>query len=217
MNAMPRTGPVAENHPQGTLGALLYSGRTSGLPLEKDWVAIIRSMAAGNQLALRELYGRSYRLVFTLTMRITSDRATAEELTVDVFHEAWRRAGSYDPANGTVIGWLMNLTRSRAIDRLRFEQRKKRIDLRPEVLPATTSECGIEEPLVAAERGLQLRTALAALSPQERQAIETTYFLGLTHAETAVRLGEPLGTVKTRIRSGLAKLRDTLAPEITSP
>jgi len=216
MNAMPQTEPVAEERPKGTLGALLYSGRTSGPPLEKDCVALIRSMATGNQLALRELYGRAYRLVFTLTMRITGDRATAEELTVDVFHEAWRRAGSYDPANGTVIGWLMNLTRSRAIDRLRFEQRKKRMDPRPEDPPATMGECGVEEPPFAAERGLQLRTALAALSPQERQAIETTYFLGLTHVETAARLGEPLGTVKTRIRSGLAKLRNTLVPEITS-
>jgi len=172
-------------------------------------------MATGNQLALRELYGCSYRLVFTLTMRITSDRATAEELTVDVFHEAWRRAGSYDPENGTVIGWLMNLARSRAIDRLRFEQRTKRIDPRPEEPPTTTGD-GAEEPLVAAERGLQLRRALAALSPEERHAIETTYFQGLTHAETAARLGEPLGTVKTRIRAGLAKLRDALALELTS-
>ena len=168
-------------------------------------------MAAGDQLALRELYGRSYRLVFTLTMRITCERETAEELTVDVFHEAWRRASSYDAANGTVIGWLMNLARSRAIDRLRFEQRKKRTDPHPEAPLAAPCVNGAEEPLVAAERGLRVRSALATVSPEERLAIEAAYFQGLTHAEAAARLGEPLGTVKTRIRSGLAKLRLALA------
>src|SRR5215469_4964739 len=106
MNTMPRTGPVPDGRDQGTLGYLLYSRGTNDLPLEKDWVAPVRSMATGSRLALRELYGRSYRLVFALIMRITSDRATAEELTVDVFHEAWRRAGSYDPESGTVIAWL---------------------------------------------------------------------------------------------------------------
>jgi RNA polymerase sigma-70 factor, ECF subfamily len=218
MGAIRRTGHVADDRPERTLGGLLYSGGTNDLPLEKDWVALVRGMAAGNQLALRELYGRSYRLVFTLTMRITSDAVTAEELTVDVFHEAWRRAGSYDPANGTVIGWLMNLARSRAIDRLRLEQRKRRIDPRADEEPvAATDNCGAEEPLVTAERGLQLRNALTALTAGERQAIETAYFLGLTHEETAVRLGEPLGTVKTRIRSGLAKLREALAQEYASP
>src|SRR6516164_6504938 len=151
---MPQTGPVPDARDQGTLGSLLYSGRTNDLPLEEEWAASVRSMATGNRLALRELYGRSYRLVFALTMRITSDQATADELTADVFHEAWRRAGSYDPEDCTVIGWLMNLARSRAIDRLRCEQRTTRIDPRPEGPPTTTGECGPEDPLVAAERGL---------------------------------------------------------------
>src|SRR6516162_8887306 len=135
MNTMSQTGHVPDHRAQGTLGGLLYSRRTNDLPFEEDWVAPVRSMATGNRLALRELYGRSYRLVLTLTLRITGNRATAEELTVDVFHEAWRRAASYDPENGTVIGWLMNLARSRTIDRLRFEQRKTRIDPRPEEPP----------------------------------------------------------------------------------
>lgn len=214
---MPQTGqtPDAERHE--TLGGLLYRDGTKDRPLERDWIALVRSMAAGDQLALRELYARTYRLVFTLTMRITNDRATAEELTVDVFHEAWQRAASYDPENGTVLGWLMNLARSRAIDRLRFEQRKKRVDPRPEDAPAAYGSSGAEEPLVAAERGLQLSKALSSLLPAERQAIETAYFLGLTYSAAAARLGEPLGTVKTRIRSGLEKLRAALGPEIAQP
>ena len=211
---MSPTGREPDDRTQPTLGGLLYSKRTTNLPDEKEWVALVRSIAEGSQLALRELYRRTYRLVFTLALRIAGDRATAEELTVDVFHEAWHRATSYDPANGTVLGWLMNLARSRSIDRLRFEQRKKRIDSRPEAQGASAHANGAEEPLIAVERDLQLRNAVSSLSAAERQVIETAYFLGLTHAETAERLGEPLGTVKTRIRSGLAKLRVALEPEV---
>lgn len=217
MNAIPQFGRGLDDHTHGTLGALLYSKRTADPPQEKEWAGLVRSMAAGNQLALRELYGRSYRLVFTLAMRITNNRATAEELTVDVFHEAWRRAQRYDPADGTVIGWLMNLARSRAIDRLRFEQRKKRIDPHRGAATAAHHEHGAEQPLLEAERGMQVRKALDILSAPEQQAIEVAYFQGLTHAETAARLGEPLGTVKTRIRSGLQKLRNALGPNGASP
>ena len=216
MNATQHERRATDDRTQGTLGDVLYkqSTRKRNLPPEKDWVALARSMGKGDQLALRELYGRTYRLVFTLTMRIAGDRATAEELTVDVFHEAWRRAPAYDPADGTVIGWLMNIARSRAIDRVRFEQRKKRIDPRADEPAVSTRKDGADEPLVAAERGRQLLAALATLSSGERLATETAYFQDLTHVETASRLGEPLGTVKTRIRSGLAKLRTALEPEM---
>ena len=95
-------------------------------------------MAAGDPLALHALYERTHRIVFTLIVRITHNRETAEELTVDVFHDAWRRAASYDPAGGSVVGWIMNQARSRAIDRLRFEQRKKRVNtLADSTLPTT--------------------------------------------------------------------------------
>src|SRR5438046_8777482 len=83
-------------------------------------------MATGEQLALHTLYEMAHRMVFTLIMRITANRETAEELTIDVFHDIWRRASRYDAANGTVLGWIMNQARSRAIDRLRFESRQKR-------------------------------------------------------------------------------------------
>src|SRR5204863_1625301 len=110
-----------------TLGDVLYAKSGPAIS-ESDWAALVQSVAAGDQLALHALYDRAHRLVFTLAMRITANRETAEELTVDVFHDVWRRASLYDPRNGTVLGWIMNQTRSRAIDRLRFEQRKKRVD-----------------------------------------------------------------------------------------
>src|SRR3954469_24902099 len=110
-----------------TLGDLLYA--TSKAPVsEQHWATLVQSIAGGDQLALHLLYEMAHRIVFTLVMRITSNRETAEELTIDVFHDVWRRAARYDAANGTVLGWIMNQARSRAIDRLRFESRKKRRD-----------------------------------------------------------------------------------------
>jgi RNA polymerase sigma-70 factor (ECF subfamily) len=145
-------------------------------------------------------------------MRITRNRETAEELTVDVFHDVWRRAQGYDPANGTVLGWIMNQARSRAIDRVRFENRQKRREPAPGAAmdeEATASRDAIE----VRQEQRQLRSALEALSAGEREAIEVAYLSGLTYAETAMRLDQPLGTIKTRIRSALQKLRQALATE----
>jgi len=109
---------------------------------EKDWVSLVRSIAGGDQGALRTIYEQTHRIVFTLMVRITKNRETAEEVTVDVFHDVWRRASTYDPSNGPVIGWIMNQARSRAIDRLRFEQRKKRVNNEIHHLRNRTFECG---------------------------------------------------------------------------
>jgi RNA polymerase sigma-70 factor, ECF subfamily len=191
-----------------TLGDVLYT--KSAAPIaEQEWVTLVQSIAAGDQLALHALYERSHRVVFTLVMRITASRETAEELTIDVFHDVWRRASHYDPANGTVLGWIMNQARSRAVDRLRFESRKKRTQNSDLTLADAAADP--RDMIELREQTELLRAALSALTPNERQAIETTFFAGLTHAEAAMRLNQPLGTVKTRIRSGLHKLRDTLA------
>lgn len=194
-----------------TLGDVLYADKSKTLESEKAWVALVHSIATGDQLALHALYERTHRVVFTLIMRITSNRETAEELTLDVFYDIWRRASRYDPRNGTVLGWIMNQARSRAIDRLRFEQRKKRVDphaseLLPRMEPA---EC--LDVLELKEQARALRDALTVLTPDERQAIEAAFFSELTYAEVAARLNQPLGTIKTRIRSALHKLRQALA------
>jgi len=194
-----------------TLGDVLYAKSKAPVP-EQDWATLVRSMAAGDQLALHTLYEMAHRMVFTLIMRITANREAAEELTIDVFHDVWRRASRYDAANGTVLGWIMNQARSRAIDRLRFESRQKRSpgdDAEPPAEIAAEPRDALE---LRAE-AQSLRVALATLTPNERQAIETTFFGGLTHAEAAARLNQPLGTIKTRIRSGLHKLRRALAAE----
>ena len=131
-----------------TLGDVLYA-KSKAPVLEQEWVTLVQSIAAGDQLALHALYERAHGPVFTLIMQITANRETAEELTVDVFHNVWRRASRYDAANGTVLGWIMNQARSRAIDRLRFENRKKR------------SHGGDEQPK-AEEKCRSMRSARAA-------------------------------------------------------
>jgi RNA polymerase sigma-70 factor, ECF subfamily len=200
----------------GTLGGVLYADKSKTPVSEESWVQLVQSIAAGDQLALHALYDRTHRIVFTLIMRITSNRETAEELTLDVFYDVWRRASRYDSGNGTVLGWIMNQARSRAIDRLRFEQRKKRVDPHAsDPLPATEDD--VQDVLELKQQSRALRSALTALTPEERQAIETAFFSELTYAEVAARLNQPLGTVKTRIRSGLHKLRQALAAGAKKP
>jgi RNA polymerase sigma-70 factor (ECF subfamily) len=203
----PREGPAGR---AATLGDVLYPGGAAIGESEAQWVGLVRSVAAGDQRALHGLYERSHRPVFTLMVRITGNRETAEELTLDVFHDVWRRAASYDPAKGTVLGWIMNQARSRGIDRLRFEQRKKRVDPHPHDGGTEETAPGPDEALESAERARRLREALPSLTAGEREALETAYFSGLTHTEAAARLNQPLGTIKTRIRSALIKLRDVL-------
>jgi RNA polymerase sigma-70 factor, ECF subfamily len=198
-----------------TLGDVLYA-KSKGLIPEQEWVALVQSIAAGDQGALHGLYERAHRIVFTLILRITANRESAEELTLDVFHDVWRGASRYDAANGTVLGWIMIQARSRAIDRLRYETRKKRSqseDLAP--LAEVAADPG--DVVELREQRAQLQAALAALTSDERQAIEKTFFGGLTHVEAAARLKQPLGTVKTRIRSALHKLRQRLAAEAETP
>jgi RNA polymerase sigma-70 factor (ECF subfamily) len=195
----------------GTLGEVLYAGQAKTLVSEQDWVGLVQAVAAGDQLALHALYERTHRLVFTLIVRIMASRETAEELTLDVFYDVWRRASRYDAANGTVLGWIMNQARSRAVDRLRFEHRKKRFD-RDASDPLSASEASeYHDAVELKERSRGLRDALTVLTPDERQAIAAAFFFELTYAEVALRLNQPLGTVKTRIRSGLYKLRQALA------
>jgi RNA polymerase sigma-70 factor, ECF subfamily len=216
-SAVSPTRRPRKDHGDGStraLGDLLYADKAKTRVSEKDWVVLVESIAAGDQLALHALYERTHRIVFTLIMQITHNRETAEELTLDVFHDVWRRAPSYDAAGGTVVGWIMNQARSRAIDRLRFEHRKKRVNPQVDDPLSATVASDSAEILDLKERGRRLQNALTVLTPDERAAIEAAFFSELTYAEVAARLNQPLGTIKTRIRSGLAKLRQALAAEV---
>jgi RNA polymerase sigma-70 factor, ECF subfamily len=180
---------VESTNPPNTLSDVIFRDVESPPASEKDWVELVHAIAAGDHPALRALYQRSHRIVFTLIMRITNNRESAEEVTLDVFHDVWRRAEKYDPAGGSVIGWILNHARSRAIDRVAIDP---------------------DEAFAVAEQRRHVRTALTALTPHEREAIETAFFSELTDAEVAERLNRPCGAIKTCIRSGLGKLQRAL-------
>jgi RNA polymerase sigma-70 factor, ECF subfamily len=187
--------------------------RPEGLGREDALAALVERLAAGDQAALAALYDATSAFVYSLSLRIIGDPAVAEEVTLDVYMQAYSHAPGYDPRRGTPSAWLMTLARSRAIDRLRLEApRARRQDPLEAAIPLAAPGDGPEESSSAAERGRLTRKALAALAPEQRQVIEIAYFSGLSHAEIAARLGEPLGTVKTRIRTGLVRLRDLLGP-----
>jgi RNA polymerase sigma-70 factor (ECF subfamily) len=193
----------ASNGAKRVLGSLLVDPGRAPVP-EDEWVQLVREIGDGNQDALRELYERTSRIVFTVIYRVVQDSPTAEEVTLDVYHAVWQRSVTFDATRGSVVGWIMNQARSKAIDRLRHEHRLKRVDDGK----ITVADIIEVEP-AGAHREL-LNKALQTLTIDERLAIETAYFEELTYAQVAERLGAPLGTVKTRIRSGLAKLRTLL-------
>jgi RNA polymerase sigma-70 factor, ECF subfamily len=181
--------------------------------------ALAQRMAVGDERALGELYDRHGRAAYALVYAIVGERADAEEVVVDVFRQAWQSAAQFDPARGSVGSWLVTIARTRALDLVRARGRRSRALERAVQL----SEAGVAaaEPPSAdrdAERSETRRIvtrALAGLPEPQRRAIELAYFGGLSQSEIATQLGEPLGTVKTRIRDGMAKLRTLLAGEGT--
>ena len=174
---------------------------------------LINSVAAGNQSALAELYDRSGRVAFALVLRVVGDAAVAEEVTLDVYTQVWRQATAYDSSRGTPLAWLLTIARTRAIDRLRSgkqeRQRSEPLDS-ADIIRSSTGDP--EQSSLTSERQRIVRDALAGLSPDQREVIELAYYQGLSQSEIASALGQPLGTVKTRTRLGLIKLRETLGP-----
>ena len=169
-------------------------------------------MARGDHDALGEIYDRHGRLVYSLAFRIVRDQSDAEDVVQEVFSQAWRQASRYDAARGSVLAWLLTLTRSRSIDRLRGRRARPEPTVDEGVFNAIPDRGAPADALVAsAGQAAQVRAAVDGLSVLQRVAIELAFYEGLTHAEIAERLEVPLGTVKTRIRQGLLKLRDRLA------
>ena len=170
-------------------------------------------MAEGDPTALAEVYDRHIRSVFGLAMRVLQDQGDAEDVVQEVFSRAWTQAKRYDATRGSVASWLLHMSRGLAIDRLRSKRAKP--DSAP--LPHETAVVELPDPALGAEHGVLtaesaagLRMALAALPLIQRVAIELAYFEGLTQTQIAERLEQPLGTVETRIRTGLLKLREAL-------
>jgi RNA polymerase sigma-70 factor (ECF subfamily) len=180
---------------------------------DQDWVALIKRVAEGDQFALNQLYDSTNRLVFGLVLRILNDRSTAEEVLLDVYTQVWRQSALYDRSRGAPLAWIVTIARSRAIDRLRSgrveQQSKEPLEAIGEIRATSLSP---EESTFSSERQRLIRSALDELSPEQREVIELAYYSGLSHTEIAAKLNQPLGTVKTRTRLGMMKLRETLRP-----
>lgn len=173
----------------------------------------MRRVVDGDDAALGLLYDRHAGLVYKLAIAIVGTESDAEEVTTDVFVHVWERAEGYEPAKASVRGWLAMMTRTRALDRLRSAGRRRAAHERAAAQNPDGAAVDVSTPEPADRRSYlsQLRgaldQALSALNPDQKRAIELAYFSGLTQSEIAARLGEPIGTIKTRIRDGMARLR----------
>lgn len=175
---------------------------------------LMARLAGGEIEALEGLYDRYGALVFSVSLRVLYDRQLAEDVTQEVFLRLWRRPWSYDSARGRFISWLMSVTRNRAIDERRRLQRRGRLEQRDDATPELPSQERFRDPLeevALAEERRAVREAMTRLPPAQREVLDLAYFAGLTQVEIAQRTGQPLGTVKTRARLGMQKLRESLS------
>jgi RNA polymerase sigma-70 factor (ECF subfamily) len=180
---------------------------------QPDLNLLILRVAAGDQLAMTSLYDASNRLLYGLLLRILNEHALAEEVLLDVYMQVWRQASSYDEMRGSPMAWMLTITRSRALDRLRSGRQELLLrESFEEIEENARSESDVEETAAIAEVQGRVREALETLPGEQREVIELAYYAGLSHSEIALQLEQPLGTVKTRIRLGMMKLRDILQP-----
>lgn len=186
-------------------------GRSSARPSDGLWSQFILRAARGDQQALADLYDQSSRLIYSVALRIAGNPADAEEITLDVYSQVWRLAKDYTPDRGSPSAWMVMMARSRAVDKVRSRVSRSHHEAPLETtFDAVSQGESAEESAMMSENRRRILHAMQELSPEQRQAIELSFFSGMTHSELAQRLGQPLGTVKTRIRLGMMKLRTSL-------
>ena len=176
---------------------------------------LLARVAKGDVQAFRQLYDQSSTLLYSMALHILGSREEAAELLQEVYLEVWRKVARYDVGRGTPIGWLITLTRSRAIDRLRARGSRANRHVSESLDGRSTSQVADGQPgpfeaLADQELRRLVSEALASLPPAQQQAIGLAYYEGLSHMEIASQLNQPLGTVKTRIKLGMSKLREAL-------
>jgi RNA polymerase sigma-70 factor (ECF subfamily) len=182
--------------------------KEEGSERENCWEEYVKEIQGRNADALKRLYDASSPMLYRLVYRILGNAADAEEVLIDTFEQVWRTAGTFNPVRGDVRRWLVLLTRSRALDRLR-SMAGKRLREHPVIFErdVISKDPHPEEVSMLGQQQYRVRQALARLPQEQRQAVELAYFFGLTHTEIASTLGVPLGTIKTRIRSAMDRLR----------
>lgn len=189
----------------------LSAKQTARQQTDQRLIVLMSEIARGDQEAFASFYDQTQRLVFSLALRILHDQGLAEEVTSDVFMQVWRQAANFETMRGTPLSWLMTIARTRSIDRLRasayLRQESELLDTVAEQ-PATS--LSPEKASLYREQQQLVRTALRQLSPDQRRLIETAYFEGLSQSELAEKFALPLGTVKTRVRSGMMILKKQL-------
>jgi RNA polymerase sigma-70 factor, ECF subfamily len=169
-------------------------------------LALVTAIRSGDQDAMAALYDRFSSIVYAVALRVLQDTAAAEDVLQDIFMQLWRNPGAFDASRGNMAAWLAVIARHRAIDALRRRRPEDDIeDVIVSVEPDLASDADRSRTMA------RVRDALGAMSLPQRSALEMAYFEGLTHAEIAEKTGEPLGTIKTRIRTGLLSLRKVLA------
>ncbi len=180
---------------------------------------LISLVTQGDQDALGMLYERYSRAIYSFSLRIVGDAQVAEEILQEVFVRAWQQGGSFQSARGTLITWLLSITHNLSIDEVRRRKRRpqKAESEEPEAILATLADDGsnVEEEVWLSSLRVSIQDALKQLPAAQREAIELAYFQGLTQREIAETLGEPLGTIKTRMRLGMLKLREQLGPVVS--
>ena len=178
---------------------------------QSAWLHYIERSAAGDQGAFAALYDASRHLVYAIALRVLREPADAEEVTLDVYMQVWRNAKEYSDRRGSVGAWLAMLARSRSIDHMRSRaSRTRREEPFPEFAQFRSTDRGPDHETEISLHRRRVASALETLPPEQREVIELAFFSGLTHAELADRLRQPLGTVKTRVRQGMIKIRELL-------
>lgn len=185
----------------------------SASTVEPDLEHLLARVGAGDEQAFTALYRCTSARVFGLVRRVVVDPAISEEVTQEVFLQIWHKAAGFSPELGSPLAWLMTLAHRRAVDRIRSEQAHRDRLNRWCTTEVLTAFDDVTEQVMALDESQAVRTALAALSEKQQQAIEMAYYNGLTYSQVAEVLGAPLGTVKARIRDGLARLKDALQPD----
>ena len=179
---------------------------------DQSWSELIKRVAGGDQSALTDLYNTTSSLIFGFVLRFLGDGFAAEEILIDVYKQVWHQASRFDSNRGSPLAWLITIARCRAIDRLRFIKRQQELRQNFAKEPGQGRRTiNPEQALFILEQQKLVRSALNQLPPEQREVIELAYYSGLSHSEIAAQLALPLGTVKTRIRLAMIKLRDSLS------
>jgi RNA polymerase sigma-70 factor, ECF subfamily len=176
-------------------------------------VSLLKAVGLGDESALASLYDRYRLILFGLLTRILNSRAEAEDVLQEVFLQVWRRAGDFDERRGRPFTWLVTLARSRAIDRLRLLASRERVVTAAAQEVREEASDAVKDTLHAEQRET-VKRALAKLTEEQRQVLLLAYLDGMTQSEIAAKLNSPLGTIKTRMRSGMIKLRELLGEEM---